>query len=79
MQSIFPCLSTPAEVISLGWLEEDQRVLLGLGGHVTLHQHQPAMVTWRAQRLGILCLPGAGAGGWSQSQPLHGHHRRPHL
>lgn len=38
-----------AEVISLGWLEEDQCVILGVGRHVTLHQHQPAMVAWRAQ------------------------------
>lgn len=70
---------TPAEVISLGGLEEDQRVVLGLGGRVTLHQHQPAMVTRRAQRLGLLCLPGAGRGGRSESEPLHGNHRRPHL
>lgn len=38
-----------AEVISLGWFEEDQRVILGVGRHVTLHQHQPAMAAWRAQ------------------------------
>lgn len=68
------CLSSPAEVISLGRPEEDQRVLLGLGGHVTLHQHQSALVTRRAQRLRILCLPGAGAGSRSESQPLHGQH-----
>ena len=74
-----PPLSTPADVISLGRPEEDQRVVLGLGGHVTLHQHQPAMVARRAQRLGLLRLPGASPGGRSESQPLHGHQRRPHL
>lgn len=30
-------LSTSADVIALGRLEEDQRVVLGLGGHVTFH------------------------------------------
>lgn len=74
-----PPLSTPADVISLGRPEEDQRVVLGLGGHVTLHQHQPAMVARRAQRLGLLRLLGASPGGRSESQPLHGHQRRPHL
>lgn len=38
-----------AEVISLGWFEEDQRVILGVGRHVALHEHQPAMAAWRAQ------------------------------
>lgn len=38
-----------AEIISLGGFEEDQCVILGVGRHVTLHQHQPAMVAWRAQ------------------------------
>lgn len=37
-----------AEIISLGWVEEDQCVILGVGRHVTLHQHQPALVAWRA-------------------------------
>lgn len=69
----------PAEVISMGGPEEDQRFVLGLGGRLSLHQHQPALAAWRAERLGLLCLPGAGAGGWPQSQPLHRHHRWPHL
>lgn len=72
-------LPPPADVVALGGFEEDQRVLLGLGGHVPLHQHQPALAARRAQRLGVLRLPGAGAGGQPQSQPVHGHHRRPHL
>lgn len=69
----------PAEPVPLGGLEEDQRLLLGLGGHVPLHQQQPALAPRGAQRLGLLRLPGAGASGRAQSQPVHGHHRRPHL
>lgn len=39
----------PADIITLGGFEENQCVILGVGRHVTLHQHQPAMVAWRAQ------------------------------
>lgn len=73
-----PCFVT-AEIISLGGFEEDQCVILGVGRHVTIHQHQPAMAAWRAQWLGVLCLPGESASGWPQSQPLHVHHRWSHL
>lgn len=69
----------PAGLISVGRPEEDQCVLLGLGGCVPLHQHQPALVTWRAQRLRLLCLPGEITGSWSEGQPLHRQHGRTDL
>lgn len=78
IKNAFPALLT-AEVVSLGWFEEDQRVILGVGRHVGLHQHQPAVAAGGAQRLGLLCLPGEGPGCWFEGQPLHVHHRRPHL
>lgn len=43
---------------ALGGAEEDQRVLLVLGGHVPLHQHQPAVAARRAQRRWLLRVPG---------------------
>lgn len=43
---------------ALGGAQEDQRVLLVLGGHVALHQHQPAVAARRAQRRRLLRLPG---------------------
>lgn len=42
-------VSSPTEVVSLGGPEEDQRVVLGLGGHDPLHQRQPALAARRAQ------------------------------
>ena len=42
------CLVSTAAV-SLGGPEENQCVILGLGGHDPLHQQQPALAAWRAQ------------------------------
>lgn len=35
-----------AAAVSVGGSEEDQRVVLGLGGHEPLHQQQPALAAW---------------------------------
>lgn len=43
---------------AVGGVEENQRVLLVLGGHVSFHQQQPAVAAWRAQRRRLLRLPG---------------------
>lgn len=67
------------EVVSLGWPEENQRVILGLGGHVPFHQQQPALAAWRAQWLRFLCLLGGASGVRSEGQSMHCHCPRPHL
>lgn len=68
-----------AATVSMGGPEEDQRFVLGLGGHESLHQQQPALVARRAQRLGFLRLPGGTPGVGAESQSMHGHCARPHL
>ena len=41
---------------SVGWTEENQRVLLVLGRHVSLHQHPAPVASRRAKRCWILWL-----------------------
>lgn len=48
--------------VPLGGLEEDQCVILGLGGHDSLHKQQLALAAWGAQRLWFLCLFGGASG-----------------
>lgn len=73
-------LSTPsAAAVSVGGLEEDQRVVLGLGGHESLHQQQPALAARRTQRLWLLRLPGGAPGVGAEGQSVHGHRARAHL
>lgn len=75
----FEISCAPLAFVALGGPEEDQRVLLGLGGHVTFHQQQPALAARRAQRLGFLRLPGGAAGVGPPGQPVHSHRARPHM
>lgn len=65
----FDCVSTAA--VSLGGPQEDQCVVLGLGGHDPLYQQQPTLAAWWAKRLWFLCIPGGTASVGSESQPLH--------
>ncbi len=43
---------------AVGGAQENQRVVLVLGGHVALHQHHPAVAAGRAERRRLLRLPG---------------------
>lgn len=56
---------------ALGGPSEDQRVLLVLGGHVALHQHQPAVAARRAQRRRLLRLPGRAGVQQPEGAVLH--------
>lgn len=74
-----PSSRLSAAAVSVGGSEEDQRVVLGLGGHEPLHQQQPALAAWWAQRLRFLRLPGGTSGVWPSGQSVHCHRTRPHL
>ena len=56
---------------ALGGAEEDQRVVLVLGGHVALHQHHPAVAARRAQRRRLLWLPGRAGIQRTEGTNLH--------
>lgn len=68
-----------AAAVSMGGPEEDQRVVLGLGGHESLHQQQPALAARRAQRLWLLRLPGGAPGVGVKSKSVHSHRTRTNL
>lgn len=55
----------------VGGTEEDQRVLLVLGGHVALHQHHPAVAAWWAERRGLLRVPGRACTQRAEGPNLH--------
>lgn len=57
---------------SLGGPEEDKHLVLVLGGHVSLHEHVPAVAAWRAQRRRLLRLPGRAG----LQRPQGGHLRQ---
>ena len=73
------CCRVSTATVPLGRPEENQRVLLGLGGHVPVHQQQPALAARGTQRLWFLCLPGGAPGLGPESQSMHRHSPRPHL
>ena len=56
---------------AVGGTEENQRVVLVLGGHVSLHQHQPAVAARRAQRRRLLRLPGRASVQRTEGSELH--------
>lgn len=56
---------------TVGGAQEDQRVLLVLGGHVSLHQQQPAVAARRTQRRRLLWLPGRGGAQRPEGSELH--------
>lgn len=56
---------------AVGGAQEDQRVVLVLGGHVALHQHQPAVAARRAERRRLLRLPGRAGVQRTEGANLH--------
>lgn len=56
---------------ALGGAQEDQRVVLVLGGHVALHQHHSAVAARRAERRRVLRLPGRAGVQRTESTNLH--------
>lgn len=56
---------------ALGGAQENQRVVLVLGGHVALHQHQPAVAARRAERRRVLRLPGRAGIQRAEGANLH--------
>lgn len=56
---------------ALGGTQENQRVLLVLGGHVALHEHHPAVAARRAERRRVLWLPGRASIQRTESTNLH--------
>lgn len=66
-----PSLTVQGLGDAVGGAQEDQRVLLVLGGHVSVHQHQPAVAPRRAQRRRLLRLPGRGGVQRPEGAELH--------
>lgn len=56
---------------AVGRAQENQRVLLVLGGHVAVHQHHPAMAAGWAKRRRVLRLPGRAGSHRTESSNLH--------
>lgn len=56
---------------AVGRTQENQRVLLVLGGHVAVHQHHPAMAAGWAKRRWVLRLPGRAGSHRTESSNLH--------
>lgn len=56
---------------ALGGAPENQRVVLVLGGYVTLHQHHPAVAARGAQRRRLLWVPGRAGIQWPEGSNLH--------
>ena len=56
---------------ALGGAQEDQRVVLVLGGHVSLHQHLAAVAARRAQRRRILWISGRAGVQRTEGSDLH--------
>lgn len=67
----FVFLAVQGHSDALGGAQEDQRVVLVLGGHVALHQHHSTVAARRAERRRVLRLPGRAGVQRTESTNLH--------
>lgn len=63
----------------MGWTEENQRVVLVLGRHVSLHQHAPPVAPGRTERRWVLRLFGRAFSAGTEGSDVHQRSQRQRL